>query len=106
MYQLIQGNYNLSCKAKLTEKDTAKYQQFYLKQGVWSWIRQVCEEIKKVLINSSYSTSRSSEVEEVNGFSGTLKNVSMSVKCMYKCLIYFLFVAGNNNLITQTHRLY
>lgn len=34
---------------------------------------------KKVFINDSYSTSRSSEVEEVNGFSGTLKNASMSV---------------------------
>lgn len=40
----------------------------------------------KVFINNSYSTSRSSEVEEVNGFSGTLKNVSMSVNARWSRL--------------------
>lgn len=39
---------------------------------------------KKVFINDSYSTSRSSEVEEVNGFSGTLKNASMSVSARWR----------------------
>lgn len=49
----------------------------------------------KVFINKSYSTSRSSEVEEVNGFSGTLKNVSMSVSARWSRLqmSWVIFVA-------------
>lgn len=49
----------------------------------------------KVFINNSYSTSGSSEAEEVNGFSCTLKDVSMSVSACWSGLqiSYLIFEA-------------